>query len=146
MGQISLPRINRLNVSMFWENSTILENYKFQSIKLYVFLKYFSKYFFYYSHFDYFYFIKPKDNFLLLSGIKSYNSNNYLHYRSVNYIDLTKKRGTLSFLKNLKIYIYNFNTKFFIFFVYLNFTAFNNKKSLANPRRVTIFSKTTLYI
>ena len=39
MGQISLPRVNRVGTSMFWESSGIFTNYHFHSLKIYIFWK-----------------------------------------------------------------------------------------------------------
>lgn len=39
MGQISLPRFNRINSSMTWESSLKVNNYRWLSLKLVLFLK-----------------------------------------------------------------------------------------------------------
>lgn len=50
MGQISLPRLNRIGCSMFWESALYTELKPSIAIKNYIFLQYLSKYFFFFDY------------------------------------------------------------------------------------------------
>ena len=126
---------------MFWENSLLFSNYQFQSLKLYIFIKYFSKYFFYYSYFNFLYNIRLKNKFLITSNIQSFIK---VKYRPIKFTDKLRKR--VGFLKNLKVYIYSLNGKFYILFIYLN--TFNIKYRVKKRvrKKIAHFIKSSLYL
>lgn len=141
MGQISLPRVNRLGVSMFWENSSVFSKYQFHSLKLYIFIKYFTRYFFYYSYFNFLQSTKIKSKFLITSNIKSFTKTNNIEVR---FTDKVKNR--VGFFKDLRVYIYSFYGKFYILFIYLNSFNIKYRKKWKFKRRITSFIKSSLYL
>lgn len=66
MAQKSLPRINRINVSMFWENYNPYNNRGGFSLKILIFLKQFSRFFLKYDIFYFKRFWKKNKNWTIL--------------------------------------------------------------------------------
>jgi hypothetical protein len=134
VGQISLPRLNRVDVSMFWESFIYYNNYTYNSLKLYIFYKYFIKYFFIRQLFFY---------------TKTWTTHNHL----TPFLPYTYERGdifTKSYtkevaFKNLKFYLYSLNQQYFLFFINLKFLNFKASKQY-RPRKTAFFKKLNLYI
>lgn len=142
MGQISLPRLNRINGSMFWESSTIFDKNKNYSLKLYIFYRYFVKNFYQYSFFDYLYFWVRKSFYFSTSSIKSYK------IRGGNFLFKVESiKDDESMLKNLKVYLYMLNTKYYLFYVYLNLKNYKkDDKNSFTLKTKPLFSKNSIYI
>lgn len=77
MAQKSLPRINRINVSMFWENYNPYNNRGGFSLKILIFLKQFSRFFLKYDIFFFKKFWRKNKNwsFLLTKNIQKDHFN-----------------------------------------------------------------------
>lgn len=126
MGQISLPRLNRLSNSMFWESYTPYDTYHYKSLKSYIFYKYFIKYFFRHSLF---YYSQVWGNFNWFYT-KS-NSKRFTKHKLLKFSGLHKN---VIYYQPLKFYLYTYNNRYYIFFITLN--IFNKHK-----RTKSIFGK-----
>lgn len=134
MGQISLPRLNRVDTSMFWESFIFYNQYTYNSLKLYIFYKYFIKYFFHRQIFFYKRLWGQKTNFTKFLSYNKKDKNFFLN--------IYKKE--MSF-KTLKFYLYTLNQEYFLFFINIKFIDFTQKKKYL-PRRKMFFKKLNLYI
>lgn len=128
MGQISLPKLNRINGSMFWESSLIFEEQKSKSLKLYIFYTHFIKYFYLYSYFNYLYSWQRNSFFMANSSIKSFETKK----TNENFISNSLNVDNTVF-RSLKVYLYSINKKFFVFFIYLNLKNYKNFDAVTLP-------------
>jgi hypothetical protein len=76
VGQVSLPRINRIGVSMFWESSFWHVSEHWSSEKLFIFFKYFTNFLFCRRVTDYYLHWRLSDSQLTFTVSKW--SNNYI--------------------------------------------------------------------
>lgn len=135
MAYKSIPRVNKLGTSMFWESGIFFQKYSWISIKLIVFLRYFNRFFFLYPHISY--------KFIWF-GYKKKNLSRYYisNFYSFKHKLFTKKNIILHFYGNaiilkknsLKTYLYQFNNKYHVFFIYLDEenTIVNKNKNKIN--------------
>lgn len=134
MGQISLPRVNRLNNSMFWESAIFFEKNHFDSLKFYIFYKYFCKNFFSYSTY---------------TIVKNwYGVNNKFYKKDINTFFFSNLiiSEKLEFTC-LKTYLYQINSKPYILFIYLNnFRLQKIPKPDTQKIRAINITKTFLYL
>ena len=136
MGQISLPRLNRLNNSMFWESFSFFDNYQYNSFKLYVFYKYFLKYFFRFNFFYYSY----------LWGNNSWweTGSHIYNFTSYNNKKLYLNDSNDSF-KILKFYLYTIHNKYYLFII--NFADFRlNETNNRLQKKNNFFKKLSIYL
>lgn len=136
MGQISLPRLNRINTSMFWESYISYDHYHYNSVKLYIFYKYFIKYFFSYKLFNY--------------G-KLWGFFNWFYWNSNNITFFKKKIIKLDIVKvnlyeSLKFYLYTFNSKYFLFFITINTHRVAKKTKNYSSVKAVFFKKLSVYV
>lgn len=113
MGQVSLPRLNKVGASMFWESNLYNSIKPYRSTIIYIYIKYFFKYFFDYN------FIKYK-----YIWYKFFSNNNSY------YIDKTINKGKSllfypkknnAYFRGLTIYIYQFQNMYYILIPYLDY-------------------------
>lgn len=139
MGQISLPRLNRLNTSMFWESFIFFDQQKYNSLKLYIFYKYFIKYFF------------KNILFLYLNIWGGYT----WRYQTSNVLNFFKNKDKFKLnnlyvldysLRNLKFYLYTLNNRYYLFFIVLNLKKKKDNSKDTNFKKLLIFKKLTTYV
>lgn len=139
MGQINLPRVNRLNNSMFWESSLFLDSKHFNSVKLYIFFRYFTNNFFKFSLSSYFY---SWDLQLYLKKSPVFSNKSKIFNLAKN-IDLNPDNDIFS----LKTYLYVLHNNFYVFYVYTNFNRIAAVKLDKGVKGVPLdIQKISLYI
>lgn len=113
MGQVSLPRLEKINKSMFWESGLLYEKERWASPKLFLVHKLLTKYFFH----KFFKKIKivwlKKNNIRSIRGFSFYQSKTN-KFKSRNYNRDTQYKNTL-----LGHYIYNSKNCYTTLIVYM---------------------------
>lgn len=121
LAQISLPRINRINTSMFWENHNPFNSNGGHFLKIYIYLIYFSRNFF---QIDLIFFLKfwswNHKNFKI-----NKNTPNILKKKNFNF-NITKYQKLLS----LNTYIFVMSNKLYILFIHTPELSFKPRKIL----------------
>ena len=126
MGQISLPRLHRLNTSMFWESSYYNELKPYLSIKFYIFINYFSNFFFYYNFFFY-----KKTNI----------TNKILTIMYTKFTQLIEYNNLLiddNFIKKLKVYLYIYKNIYYVLFINIHL---KHNKPVKYKKKKYIFTR-----
>lgn len=106
MGQISLPRLERIGVSMSWESAINVKNDQWLSPKLFIFYRFFANFLFNYKHKQ-----------IIQSFYSRKNQNQkYPFFKSKKLNHLSKilflKKEKKLLKKNASHYIYNLNNRF----------------------------------
>lgn len=144
MGQISLARVNRINVSMQWESNLKANQYSWLSTKIYILLRLFVPIIFHVNKYNFFKLWGPT---LTKHIISSYLISGYLQitikkrhyklYRSIN----PKPLLTIP-----QIYIARLHDLTYIYVVYSDLTVFDtnfkliaDKKKINSPRSLSLF-------
>lgn len=106
MGQISLPRLEKINTVMSWESSLLFNKERWLSIKAFIFLKVLLQFIFKNTTFKF----KTK----WLKPIKSNNVTQFFYKTYENFLG-----NNLSLKIFLNHYIYQHNNKYTLLVVYL---------------------------
>lgn len=136
MAYKSIPRVNKMGTSMYWESGIFFKKYSWISIKLIVFLKYFNRFFF----------LLPTVSYKLLwilNNQKMFSFYSLSNFYTFNSKLFTKKNKFLIFFSNfelpdknnLKTYLYCHNTKYYVFFLYLNESQTFEKEIKLKPKQ-----------
>lgn len=129
MGQISLPRFNRLNTSMIWESMLITNQYHWLSTKTYLFLRLYISNIFKVTQYNFFniwgrplkitmFYISSISNFIQ----KNFNTNSYF----IAYISNPKQ-----LLNVLALYITRLFDKTYVYLVYNHYGALKTTLSIS---------------
>lgn len=134
MGQISLPRLNRVGESMFWESAVYTELRPGLALKNYIILQYLTRYIFFY---DFFY------KLIFWQHSLSYSSLIVTSYKNmcISCIERFTARDTRSY--TLKFYLYFYNNRAFIFLFYLDTLDFDLGRV---TRKLRVRRRAGLYI
>lgn len=124
MGQISLPRLNRIGCSMFWESAVYSELKPGLSLKNYILMYYLSRYIFFCNFFNRLV-IWRRVNIFKIIAITSYNN------LCVGFINKFLIEDVEA--KVLKFYFYFYENQAYIFLLYLDILDF---KGGGAPRRL----------
>lgn len=142
MGQISLPRLNRLNVSMTWESELKVNSYHWLSLKLIFFLKYYTQNLFKVEQYNFFNLWKPK---LLRTMISQYTITNFTKkFFPTSVYSIATIFSSRKFFHVLDLYLIRFFHLSYIYLIYNNYTPvlnLNKKKSIF-LHKYSLFLKT----
>ena len=106
MGQISLPRLEKINTTMSWESTLLFNKERWLSIKSFIFLKVFIQFIFSNTSF------KFKTKWVSMSTKKTYSQFTYKTY----YCFLEPTKLTKTFLNH---YIYQYNNKYILLAIHV---------------------------
>lgn len=122
MAQKSLPRLNRINVSMFWENFNPYNNRGGLGLKIYIFLRHFSRFFLKYNIF-YFKKFWKKDK----KWKQTLINNHFLSKKCFNF-DFKVEYDLIPF----NIYIYSVFNKNYLLYIHGLMESIEPKNNKAN--------------
>ncbi len=104
MGQISLPRLEKINTTMFWESTLLYNKERWLSIKSFIFLKILIQYIFKNNYFNF----KTK-------WVNNINNSRFI-YKKIKFT-YNNNSNSNTFVNH---YIYQLNNKYIITAIYLN--------------------------
>lgn len=108
MGQISLPRLEKINTKMSWESTLLYNKERWLSIKSFIFLKLLLQYIF-------------KNNYFRFKTKWLINKNNNISqfiYKKIYFTNNNNIENSLNLFFNH--YIYQLNNKYIITAIYFN--------------------------
>ena len=138
MGQISLPRFNRLNISMTWESMLNTNQYHWLSTKIYLFLQLYISNIFKVTQYNFFnlWGYKLKINMFFSLSISNFIKK---HFLTKNFL-LAVIPNSKQLLNILGLYIVRLFDKSYIYLVY---NHYNSLKSTLNI--LSTFSSNLFY-
>ena len=144
MGQISLPRFNRLNVSMNWESFLKTNNYNWLTLKLHFILKFLVPHFFRVTMYNFFNIWGPvlKASTMYDATFSGFVKKNFPTTQSMFYLEKAHK----PLVTVLKIYLCRLDNFTYIFVIYNKYKKFKLLLKQARKRKYLLKKKSNFLL